>query len=317
MSVAPLTPEPTGASLSEYQRLVELMPDPVVLVNEQGQLAFVNQVASELFGYTVTELVGQSVNLLLPEDRRGAHTGLMREYLDQPQRRSLSNDMALAARCKNGDLIDVDIMLQPAQLDGCRYVITVLRDIGHIRRLEQRLQQALEREQQLARIDSLTGAANRRAFHEHLEQEIDRARRYKSSFAIVYIDLDNFKRFNDQHGHSKGDQLLCAITTSLRSNLRPSDVVARLGGDEFALLLPHTSEQEVHHLVDRLHALLTQQMNEAGTGVSFSAGVLLCRKTSLDPDSLITLADNLMYEVKRNNKNAVTYELRRHPRASE
>jgi predicted signal transduction protein with EAL and GGDEF domain len=91
----------------------------------------------------------------------------------------------------------------------------------------------IEHEKELARTDSLTGVANRRYFFELADMEINRARRYKHPFTVVWIDLDNFKTVNDHFGHSTGDALLRSVANTLQKNIRATDIVARLGGDEF------------------------------------------------------------------------------------
>ena len=98
------------------------------------------------------------------------------------------------------------------------------------------LREALDHERELARTDSLTGAANSRAFAEQTQFELRRATRYGRPFSLAYIDVDNFKTVNDRFGHSAGDGLLRAVAETLRETVRPTDTVARLGGDEFAIL---------------------------------------------------------------------------------
>lgn len=95
---------------------------------------------------------------------------------------------------------------------------------------------ALQKEKELARVDPLTLLSNRRTFYEQAEVEIARAWRYSRPLCIAYLDIDNFKLVNDWLGHSTGDALLVTLASTLRAELRASDLVGRMGGDEFAIL---------------------------------------------------------------------------------
>jgi diguanylate cyclase (GGDEF)-like protein len=165
----------------------------------------------------------------------------------------------------------------------------------------------LEQERRRARIDDLTGAANRRLFFEVLQMELDRSQRYKRPFAIAYIDIDGFKAANDRLGHHAGDQILCAVVRRATSQLRKTDMLARLGGDEFVLLLPETDTEASKAIVSRLHAALLDEMGQHQWPVTFSIGVVACQAADLGTDELIRKADELMYSVKRGGRNAVAY----------
>lgn len=169
--------------------------------------------------------------------------------------------------------------------------------------LLQSLRNAIGREHGLARTDMLTGAVNRRCFFEMLMEELARTQRYGRGFALVYLDLDHFKKVNDQLGHAVGDQVLKTVVDVMRENLRRTDTVARLGGDEFALLLPETPAQSAELLISKLRFQLLDAMNDAGWPVTFSIGLLNCGGELQDEDQLIKRVDQLMYDVKRNGRN--------------
>jgi len=166
---------------------------------------------------------------------------------------------------------------------------------------------AAERERDLSRVDSLTGAANSRYFYELAQREIDRFSRYGRDFTLAYVDLDNFKEVNDTLGHSMGDEVLRTVVAAGRSHLRKADLVARLGGDEFALLLPETPPEAARVAVSQLRSKLLEAMNQRGWPVTFSIGVLTCRTSPGTTDNLVRMADDLMYSVKHAGKDAVTY----------
>jgi diguanylate cyclase (GGDEF)-like protein len=171
------------------------------------------------------------------------------------------------------------------------------------------LRSAAEHERELSRTDHLTGAANSRFFHQLMRKEIDRLQRYGHPFTLAYFDLDNFKNVNDQFGHSIGDQVLCSVVTSARKYLRKTDVVARLGGDEFAFLLPETNQASARIVLSKIQGILLEEMRQNNRPITFSMGVLTCNAAPDSIDELISIADELMYSVKRGMKNAVNYAI--------
>ncbi|HSL44775.1 MAG TPA: GGDEF domain-containing protein [Anaerolineales bacterium] len=168
----------------------------------------------------------------------------------------------------------------------------------------------LRREEQLAaRTDFVSGAVNGRYFHELLQMEIERIRRYPHPITIVYIDVDNFKLVNDLYGHTAGDEVLRCIATALQSHLRSTDTIARVGGDEFALLLPSTHQSEAQMVLSKLRVHLGGEMRNRNVPVTFSMGALTCAAPPHSAEQLMNMADELMYEVKNSTKNDVRFSI--------
>jgi diguanylate cyclase (GGDEF)-like protein len=166
---------------------------------------------------------------------------------------------------------------------------------------------ALDREKELARSDPLTGVANPRLFTELATAEIKRARRYRQSLSVAYIDIDNFKDINDQLGHSTGDELLRVVATTMRNNLRAVDIVARLGGDEFALVLPEAGASAAPLVLQKLRLELLAAMERNRWPVTFSVGLITFPTPPFSVQEMINRADTLMYEVKRAEKNSIKH----------
>jgi diguanylate cyclase (GGDEF)-like protein len=171
------------------------------------------------------------------------------------------------------------------------------------------LRKTLQRERDLARTDPMTGAINNRFFHDLAQMEINRLQRYQRPLTVVYIDLDNFKAVNDLFGHSTGDQVLRVVVRYARQYLRKTDLVARLGGDEFAFLLPETGQTAAQTAITKLHSILLDEMQRNGWPVTFSIGVLTCVDAPDTVEDMIKMADDLMYSVKNNWKNAIGYSI--------
>ena len=159
--------------------------------------------------------------------------------------------------------------------------------------------------QQMASHDPLTGLCNRRALTERVEQAISRTRRGGAPLALLFIDLDGFKRVNDQYGHGVGDEVLCEMARRLLSITRQSDVVARLGGDEFVLLVEtEVSIASIHVLCDRIVQTFAFPCGFSGgeTLVGASIGIALCPPAVSDTVELMRIADAAMYQAKRSGK---------------
>jgi diguanylate cyclase (GGDEF)-like protein len=144
--------------------------------------------------------------------------------------------------------------------------------------------------------DALTGLYNRRGFDEHLVQAVSRSARYGWGFSLVLIDLNRFKSINDELGHPGGDAVLRAVGDRLRRSLRGGDVAGRIGGDEFALLLPNEGSESVPPVLRRLQV----EVGEGNTPeIELSVGVASCPEEAQTVEALYQLADQRLYESKR------------------
>ncbi len=160
------------------------------------------------------------------------------------------------------------------------------------------------REHKRATHDVLTGLINRRAFVEAGATESARARRYRHSLAVAFLDLDNFKQLNDTHGHQTGDNALRAAALAATGALRNSDIVARLGGDEFAILLPETGFAAAQEVGEKLSKAVNGALS-IFPPVACSIGVACFEKSDRQFSEMLQAADELMYEVKANCKGSV------------
>ncbi len=156
----------------------------------------------------------------------------------------------------------------------------------------------------IATRDSLTSVLNARAFPDELGQELGRNRRYGLPLALIYLDLDDFKRVNDAHGHATGDAVLRLVADAMRSAVRQSDLVGRLGGDEFAVLMPETDGTVAHAAATRLVTGI-RTVFRGTPSVTASIGVVSCAGTEAGSEELLRKADQAMYEAKRAGKDRV------------
>jgi diguanylate cyclase (GGDEF)-like protein len=169
------------------------------------------------------------------------------------------------------------------------------------------LRHAYVRERRLARTDTVTGAPNRLSFSERARDLLRRSARSGTVLTAVSIDLDGFKRVNDQLGHDEGDEVLRAVATTISRTVRATDVVARLGGDEFAILLVDADPRQAPALLDRLRGALDGAMAERGWPVTFSIGALTFAGTPPTERELLRLVDQQMYQAKHAGKDRLIH----------
>ncbi len=180
-----------------------------------------------------------------------------------------------------------------------------LHDSLYKRGLE--LKEAYKRIEELAELDELTGLLNRRSIMQALDDEIVRARRSNAPLTIALIDLDWFKRINDQYGHPTGDEALRTFAITMFANIRSIDKFGRYGGEEFLLVLPETANDTAKRTLDRLRAIIADLDWSAispGMMVTISAGLATLRPEDA-PDSLLARADSALYRAKDLGRNRV------------
>lgn len=191
-------------------------------------------------------------------------------------------------------------------------IVVAWRTMGNIRKKSRQIiEQVAELERSHAALreeathDPLTGLANRRLFYDRLQQAIRHAHRYDEKIGILYVDLDQFKAINDQHGHHIGDAVLTEVARRLTTHIRDSDTVARLGGDEFVVLLEAvTGHEDFLAAANKIRDALNTDRQVPGLGILFTAsvGMALFPEDGSNEDSLMRAADAAMYRAKNDRR---------------
>jgi len=172
--------------------------------------------------------------------------------------------------------------------------------------INERRKEAEKRLNQQAHYDELTKLPNRVLFADRFSQAVANSDRHNSRLAICFIDLDNFKPVNDNHGHDAGDQLLIKVAKRLKETTRQTDTISRQGGDEFTLLLSDIeSKSHCEQLLSRVNTILSQpyQIGDTQHKISASIGATLYPNDDSDLDTLLRHADQAMYQAKLSGKN--------------
>jgi diguanylate cyclase (GGDEF)-like protein len=175
--------------------------------------------------------------------------------------------------------------------------------------------QEFEETERSARTDTLTGLWNRKVFHEQLEGEIRRSRRYRWPVTVLMLDLDHFKQINDTHGHGLGDLVLARVGGIVRHAVREPDAACRIGGEEFAVVLPETAREGGYAVAERMRKRVQQSFAEHPVDghdvpVTISAGLACFPDDGLHADELLARADEALYGAKHAGRNRVCVHYR-------
>lgn len=197
-----------------------------------------------------------------------------------------------------------DYHTKPVDLDELRArLVSARRVIGLYRKLAEsntRLRRDSQRSFSFARVDPLTQIANRLRLDEDLKVLWARAQRYQHAFCAAIVDVDDFKRFNDRHGHVAGDELLRRLARTMESELRQGDTLYRYGGDEFVVILPEQSLPAAALAMERVRAAVEQMAT-----VTVSVGIAELLPTDTDRDAWLRRADAALYRAKEHLRNCV------------
>jgi diguanylate cyclase (GGDEF)-like protein len=164
---------------------------------------------------------------------------------------------------------------------------------------------------EMAQIDMLTGINNRRHFVDESQKAIERARRYNEPLSLIMIDIDYFKRINDNYGHACGDKVIQEVALLIKSNFRSTDVIGRLGGEEFAITMLKSNKDEAYLKAEELRLMVEQMQfdfNNSALHISISVGITqLHNNNDLSLDDLINQADKAMYQAKELGRNTIIF----------
>jgi diguanylate cyclase (GGDEF)-like protein/PAS domain S-box-containing protein len=263
--------------------------DAILTIDRRGKLISVNGIAGELFGYADQTMQGILFDDLIKIEGSETGASLLKRLSTQTQ-----SNTELIGCTLDGHRFPLTISVSLVEESDESFFVCVLRDLT---------EQYRSREQiyELAHHDPLTGLANRFTLNQRLDHLLALSRRGQAAVAIMFIDLDHFKKINDSMGHQIGDQLLMEAADRLKKLLSSDDIVARPGGDEFVVVLArHDSIEAVKILAERIIATLTEtyHFDEHKLHSGASIGISMFPSDGADADTLLRNADAAMYVAK-------------------
>ncbi|QGY41670.1 diguanylate cyclase [Pseudodesulfovibrio cashew] len=275
-----------------YRSIFERAVEGLFRSTVDGKIKEANPALIRLFGYgSLDELTCMKdfrEKVMVDAEER-------RQYLELLRRDGFVTHFEFRGRKRDGSTIWCSESSRLVSLDGADHIEGVVEDVTGQKEMEMRLKH-------LATVDSLTGVPNRHLFFDRAEQALANAKRYDQKAAILFIDLDDFKKVNDTYGHQTGDELLCMVAERLSERVRESDTLARLGGDEFGVLLNHVEHEEAAVTVAKdLLAVLDRPFDIQGEKIRVGAtvGISYYPDDGKDCMTLVSRADAAMYGVKR------------------
>lgn len=277
---------------------------------------YISPSVTKLLGYSCEEMQRINIRALIVETKiinEGMKTVDSFDRLENTRKKGeVSKWQAdYLIKTKDGRRIWVSDVSYPWFDDNGAIIGSVgsLRDISDRISAENKVKEELKR---IANTDPLTGIANRRVFFEKAEDELKRIKRARGEFSMLLLDIDHFKKINDNYGHDVGDFILIEITKVIKNCLREIDIPARLGGEEFGIFLPETNGQGAFHVAERVrstiakHTFMADAKQNRPIGCTVSIGITTARfDEETDATRMYKMADTRLYIAKNSGRNQV------------
>ena len=275
----------------EYHAIIQTTSDGFNISDVSGKILEANDSYCKMIGYNINELTTMNIASL--------------EAIENPEMvashisriiKAGSDSFTSKHRRKDGAEIDVEVTITYLDDRGGRF-FSFVRDITDRKKLEVELVQA-------ATYDSLTGVFNRKSLEEKIEGEVERAKRYGSTFSLIMFDIDDFKHINDTLGHHVGDKVLQGIAEMVKLNVRVLDTVGRWGGEEFMILLSETNHSEAAIVAEKLRTALANHRTGEADHITASFGITSYQADDT-LDTIFKRVDDLLYSAKNSGKNCL------------
>ncbi|WP_456268089.1 diguanylate cyclase [Kushneria sp. AK178] len=284
--------------------IINATPMGICVLTEDGRFEMVNPAYCRFHGYEEHELIGRPFSMVVPYS---SHQYLRRQQHgaqgSRPGHTQQFGECELVARSGERHTVIVESVRIEGE-DGRPRDVVFLVDISERKKLETALEEKNVRLEYLATHDELTGMRNRRFGISTLEAALEQAERQGMDISVALLDIDHFKRVNDDYGHTVGDQVLQQFTEVLSRQLRASDILVRWGGEEFMLILPGIDPEGGLQALERLRqSLALEYLSPRGLQVTFSAGIVNAR--GLNSNDLVESVDQKLYQAKGRGRDRI------------
>jgi diguanylate cyclase (GGDEF)-like protein/PAS domain S-box-containing protein len=294
-----------------FKGMLDNLYDGVYFCDWERKITYWNKAAEKLTGYSAEEVLNSHCwdNILMHTDASGAR---LCEAETCPAAKAMKESKLVEAevflRHKAGYRIPVVTRISPMKDDAGKVIGAI--EIFNDNSAKIAAFQKIEKLEQLAFIDELTGVGNRRYSEIKVHAKLEELRRYAwvGDFGLLFIDIDHFKLLNDNYGHAVGDEMLKMTAKTIMKNLREDDFIGRWGGEEFVAVISHMDRKTLLATAEKLRGLIAS-LNLTIEGIkvksTISIGATIAKKED-DMDALVRRADRIMYESKNAGRNAVT-----------
>jgi len=286
-----------NASFQRYRSVIETAHDCILVINKSSQIQLFNRAAQSLFGYHCDEVLGKSIELLIPSNMRCGHSAYVSHFgQSKQQSREMSSRSIVYGQHKNGSIFPAEISISKIDVDGEMEFTAVVRDISE-------RSQLLEQLHHQANTDSLTGVFNRLYLNTQLAKYIDYAQKEQWPLTLLMIDLDNFKQINDIAGHAGGDDVLRAFVLEAGRAINVAHTLGRYGGEEFIVLL---QKQDLDTALEQAERVRIACQNNRVKDIQYTVSIGVVELSLGEVlHQFVDRADKALYLAKRLGRNRV------------
>jgi diguanylate cyclase (GGDEF)-like protein/PAS domain S-box-containing protein len=303
--------DPGDLETDFYKNILDNLYEGVYFCSWERKISYWNKAAEKLTGYKAEDIVGQHCwdNILMHTNNKGEN---LCKNENCPAVRAMKEQRLVEEEVflkhKDGYRLPVITRISPMKDSTGKVIGAVEIFSDNSNKISAFMQ--IEKLEQLAFIDALTGVGNRRYTEIKINTKLEEMNRYSwaNQFGLLFIDIDHFKEVNDQYGHDAGDKVLKVVTKTFMNNLREEDFVGRWGGEEFILLIANVEKKDLYTIAEKIRGLIEHShipLPEKEITVTVSIGATTAKRDD-DIDSVIKRADRLMYYSKGEGRNNVT-----------
>lgn len=291
----------------DYYAIINSMYDGLYLVDNDRKIFFWNDAAQRISGFTREEVIGKSCSdcILTHIDAEGNDLCQYGCPVQATMTDRQAHENTVYLHHKKGHRIPVHVRTSPL-IDGQGNIagaIELFTDLSHQEANVLRVKEL----EKLALLDTLTSLANRRYLEQEIDGRLSEFDRFNVPFGLLFLDIDFFKKVNDEYGHDIGDEVLRYIAKTFVLNCRPFDLFGRWGGEEFAAIIRNVNAAELTRIAERVRRLVEKSFimhQDRKIGVTLSIGATMA-KAGDSVKSIVSRADENMYQVKREGRNSV------------
>ncbi len=300
---------------AEKSALIQLKTAGIFHI-KNNHFLWVNEKFTKMLGFKKDEIIGQNIKTIYKKDKLFE----LKLFKQIKEKRTFSGELVLIKKDKTNLIVDFSVNALEdnyfEQKDDFEFIGMII-DISQKKKqeiqlkelnenLEQKVKEQTDEIRKQALKDSLTGAYNRKAYNEKINELLNEFTRYNIFFSIIYVDLDDFKKINDIFGHHKGDEVLINFCEIVKEHIRINDELYRMGGEEFAILLPNTQLGTAKIVSNKLLELLRKNLKvDDKTPVTISGGLVQVLKKDT-AEAIYKRVDELLYKSKKTGKNKIT-----------